>query len=63
MTTNILKYKLKEAVQLSDMLHLFYSKFYQEFDGVNFFFVKNYPYWREGHFKIEPPKSQGPICD
>ena len=31
---------VKEAAQLSDKLHLFTSKFYQEFDGVNIFCQK-----------------------
>ena len=33
-------YALKEAVQLSDKLPLFNSKFYHEFDGVNIFCQK-----------------------
>ena len=33
-------FKLKEAVQLSDKLHLFNSKFYHEFDGVDIFCQK-----------------------
>ena len=31
---------VKEAAQLSDKLHLFTSKFYQEFDGVDIFCQK-----------------------
>ena len=53
---------LREAVQLSDKLRLFNSKFYHEFDGVNIFCQK-LTLLREGHSKKDPPKSWGSICD
>ena len=36
LTLMLVKIHFKEAVQLSDKLPLFNSKFYQEFDGLNF---------------------------